>query len=290
MLQRMMRAGRMVDIGDCELYVSVLGEGLPLLILHGGPGLDHHGFGDYLDPLAGDGYQLVFVDERASGRSSRPDSATWTLSQMAADVPALARAMGLRRYAVLGHSYGAFVALQYAVDFPDEPEPVIISAGVPSSRYLESVAAALEAFEPQELRAQVAQSWEREPTVATPEEFAQLMHDQMPFHFADPRDPRIADFERRTSGTIYSPEILRVFADAGYGGIEVEDRLSEVKRPVLVLAGRHDRTCVPEGGKAIADGIPGAKFVVFEKSGHMMFVEETELYLLVMREFLNDLR
>jgi proline iminopeptidase len=289
MLQRMMRMGRMVDIGDCELYVSVLGEGLPLLILHGGPGLDHHGFGDYLDPLA-DSYQLVFVDERASGRSSRPDSATWTLPQMAADVPALARAMGFDRYAVLGHSYGAFVALQYAVDFPQEPGPVIISAGVPSSRYLESVAAALEAFEPQELRTQVAQSWEREPTVATPEDFAQLMHDQLPFHFADPRDPRIEDYERRTSETIYSPEILRVFADAGYGGIEVENRLAEVNRPLLVLAGRHDRTCVPEGGKAIADGIPGAKFVVFENSGHMMFVEETGLYVQVVRSFLDDLR
>jgi proline-specific peptidase len=283
----MARTGRMVDIGDCELYVSVLGQGFPLMILHGGPGLDHHAFGDYLDPLA-DAYQLVFVDERASGRSSRPDPATWTLAQMAADVPALARAMGLDRFGVLGHSYGAFVALQYAVDCPDDPGPVIVSAGLPSARYLENVTAALETFEPPELRAQVAQSWEREPTVSTAEEFAQLMHDQMPFHFADPRDSRLPDFERRTSGTVYSPEVLRVFADAGYGGIEVEDRLGEVNRPVLVLAGRHDRTCVPEGGKAIADGIPGAKFVVFEESAHMMFVEEPELYRQVVREFLNN--
>lgn len=280
----------MVDIGDCELYVSVLGEGFPVLILHGGPGLDHQEFGDYLDPLADHGYQLVLVDERASGRSSRPDSATWTLPQMAADVPALAQAMGFERYGVLGHSYGAFVALQYAVDFPRDTGPVIVSAGLASSRYLESVGAALEAFEPEELRAQVAASWEREPTVAIPEDFAQLMHDQLPFHFADPRDPRIEEYEFRTREAVYSPEVLRVFADAGYGGIEVESRLPSVTRPVLVLSGRHDRTCVPEGGKAIADGIPGAKFVVFEHSAHMMFVEEPELYLRVVREFLDDFR
>ena len=285
----MTRTGRLVDIGDCELYVSLLGEGFPILVLHGGPGLDHHEFGDYLDPLA-DRYQLILVDERASGRSSRPDSATWTLEQMAADVPALASAMGLDRYAVLGHSYGAFVALQYAVDFPHYSGPVIVSAGLPSSRYLESVTAALEAFEPQELRAQVAASWEREPTVATAADFAQLMHDQLPFHFADPRDPRIEDYEMRTREAIYSPEVLRVFAEAGYGGIEVEDRLGTVARPVLVLAGAHDRTCVPEGGKAIAAGIPGARFVLFEDSAHMMFVEEPELYLRVVREFLDDLR
>ncbi len=279
----------MVDIGDCELFVSVLGEGLPILILHGGPGLDHIEFADYLDALS-DEYQLVFVDERASGRSSRPDSSTWTLEQMAADVPALARAMGFERFAVLGHSYGAFVALQYAVDFPNDDIPVIVSAGLPSSRYLDNVNAALEAFEPEALRAQVAQSWEREATVATAEDFAQLMHDQLPFHFADPLDPRIADYEERTAEAIYSPEVLRVFADAGYGGIEVEERLSSVRHPVLVISGAHDRTCVPEGGKAIADGIPGAQFALFEHSAHMMFVEEQSRYLNVVREFLNDKR
>lgn len=65
-------ADMMVDVGDCELFVSVTGQGFPVLIFHGGPGLDHHAFGDYLDPLTED-YQLVFVDERASGRSARPD-------------------------------------------------------------------------------------------------------------------------------------------------------------------------------------------------------------------------
>ncbi|GIH10873.1 proline iminopeptidase [Rhizocola hellebori] len=282
----MTRAGRLIDIGDCELYVSVLGEGFPVLILHGGPGLDHHEFGEYLDPLA-DRYQLIFVDQRASGRSSRPDSATWTLSRMAADVPALARAMGLPRFAVLGHSYGAFVALQYAVDFPGDTGPVVVSGGLASSRYLENVAVHLATFEPRELREQVAQSWERESTVATPEDFAQLMHDQLPFHFADPRDPRIEEYERNTSETVYSPEILRVFAEAGYGGIEVEHRLSEIARPVLVLAGRHDRTCVPEGAQAIADGIPGAQLVVFEDSAHMTFVEEQPLYVRIVRDFLD---
>src|SRR5581483_3771650 len=154
----------------------------------------------------------------------------------------------------------------------------------------ENVNVALEAFEPEELRAQVAQSWEREATVETAEDFAQLMHDQLPFHFADPRDPRIEDYEFRTRESVYSPEVLRVFADAGYGGIEVEDKLGEVQRPVLVISGKHDRTCVPEGGKAIADGIPGARFVLFEHSAHMMFVEEADLYLKVVREFLDDLR
>jgi len=83
-------------------------------------------------------------------------------------------------------------------------------------RYLEVVDANLAAFEPAELREQVTASWAREPTVATQEEFAEIMRDQLPFHFADPRDPRIADYVRRTEDTVYAPEVLRVFSANGY--------------------------------------------------------------------------
>ena len=103
--------GRLVDIGDTRLYVVERGEGRPLIVLHGGPGLDHRVWGDYLDPLA-DMCRLILVDQRGQGRSDRGGEERWTLRRMAADVTLLARALGLNRYAVLGHSYGAFVALQ----------------------------------------------------------------------------------------------------------------------------------------------------------------------------------
>lgn len=277
--------GRLVDVGDTRLHVVEQGAGFPLLVLHGGPGLDHHEFADYLDPLA-DGHRLILVDQRAQGLSAPCDPATWTLRQMAADVVALARALGLGRYAVLGHSFGAFVALQWAVEFPDQPGPAIISSGVPSRRYLDRVEDNLKAFEPVELREQVAASWAREQEARTAEDVASLLHDQMPFHFADPRDPRIADFERRSEGSVYTADVLRHFSQAGYGDIDVEDRLGEVRRPVLVLAGRHDRVCAVEAALAIAAAIPGAKLVVFEHSAHMAYVEEPERYVEAVRSFL----
>jgi len=281
--------GRLVDVGDTQLHVVERGAGYPLFVLHGGPGLDHHEFADYLDPLA-DQYRLVLVDQRAQGLSAPCDPATWTLRQMAADVVALARALEAPRYAVLGHSFGAFVALQWAVEFPDEPGPAIISSGLPSSRYLDRIQDSLLAFEPAELRERVAASWAREQEVRTAEDVAALLHDQMPFHFADPLDPRIAEFERRSDGAVYSAEVLRQFSQAGYGGIDVEDRLGDVRRPVLVLAGRHDRTCVVDGARAIAGGIPGAALVVFEHSAHMAYVEEPERYVDAVRSFLAGSR
>jgi proline iminopeptidase len=277
-----------VEISDTRLYVDERGaDGLPLLIVHGGPSLDHHMFGDYLDPL-GDEFHLVLVDQRSQGRSDRAPVETWTLERMAADVGELAEAMGFDRYATLGHSYGAFVVLQQAVDQPGHAAATIVSSGAPAARWLAAVEENLASFEPVELREQVTQSWAREQTAQTAEEAEALLHDQLPFHFADPRDPRIAEFERRAAGVVHSPDVLRHFAVADYGGIEVEDRLGEVTQPVLVLAGRHDRTCVPEAGEAIAAGIPDAELVVFEQSGHMTFAEENEAYLAAVRGFLQS--
>ena len=278
-------SGRHVDIGDTRLYIVERGDGYPLLIFHGGPGVDHHSFGDYLDALA-DGYRLILVDQRSNGRSDRAPEETWTLQQMAADVGSLSRALGLEEYAVLGHSYGAFVVLQHAVDFPGDAAQTVVSSGIPSARFLEQIDQNLAAFQPVGLREQVTRSWERERYVQTQEDVAGLLHDQMPFQFADPHDPRIEDYERRTAGAIYSTDVLRRFASEEYGGIEVEDRLGDVTQPVLILAGRHDRTCSVKASEAIAEGVPQAELTVFESSGHMTFVEENDAYIRTVRDFL----
>jgi proline iminopeptidase len=278
--------GYHADIGDTRLYVVERGAGYPLFLVHGGPGLDHHMFGDYLDPLT-DEFRLILVDLRANGLSDPCPTKTWTLQQMARDLTLLADAMDLKKYAVLGHSYGAFVALQNAVDFPGKASQTIVSSGLPSAKYLATVWENLAKFEPVELREQVTKSWEREKAVETREEVGQLLHDQLPFQFGNPLDPRIAEFEKRTAGAINSAEVLRFFANADYGGIEAEDKLTNVTQPVLVLAGRGDRTCVVEGAEAMAKGLPHAELVIFENSGHMTYVEENEKYLDVVRSFLN---
>lgn len=278
--------GEYVAIGDTRLFVVERGRGDPIVILHGGPGLDHYMFGDYLDPLA-EQYRLIFVDQRSQGKSDRAPGDTWTIRQMASDVAALARSLQLDRYAVLGHSFGAMVALQNAVDFPGKAALSIISGGVPSADYLKVVDANLEKFEPVSLRAQVTSSWKREARARTQEDVASLLSDQMPFHFGDPLDPRIPDYERRTAGAVYAPDVLSHFARQEYGGIEVVDRLGDITHPVLVLAGRKDRTCGVGAAEAMASRIPEAELVVFEHSGHMTFVEENERYLSVVADFLQ---
>ena len=282
--------GRLVPAHDTNLFVVERGpEGaLPVLVLHGGPGLDHTMFGDYLDGLTSR-YRLVLIDGRAQGRSDRDsDPATWTLQQHASDVSAIAAALGVERYAVLGHSFGAFVALQHAADAPGAAVATVVSSGVPSAGFLDVVEQNLAAFEPEELREQVTSSWEREPHVQTEDECRQLITDQMPFHFADPRDPRIAELAAQTEHMRFSPEVLRATSLEGGGlEIEVEEHLTHVPQPVLACTGRSDRTCSPEASARIAELAPKGELHVFEKAGHMTYVESNEEYLQVVGDFLD---
>jgi proline iminopeptidase len=285
--------GRLVEVADTRLHVEERGEpsAFPLLVFHGGPGLDHTMFADYLDPLTDTGrYRLVLVDERACGRSDRTTPAqTWTLERMAQDVSDLAETLGVREgYATLGHSYGAFLVLQHAVDHPHEPRGTIVSAGMADARWLEEVERQLAAFEPVELREQVTESWARETEVETEDETSALMEDQLPFHFREPRGEALAEYRRRTAGLArYAPDVIRHFASQQYGGINVEHRLGKVTHPVLVLAGRHDRTCAVAASQDMARRLPNAELVVFEDSAHMTFAEEPERYLQAVQQFLD---
>jgi proline iminopeptidase len=277
----------LVDVGDTTLYVEERGAGpLALVVLHGGPGLDHTMFGSWLDPL-GERCRVLLVDERGGGRCGPSDPSTWTLERHAADVEALATALGLERYAVLGHSFGAFIALQHAVDFAGRPAATVVSGGMAHERFLEHVERELAAFEPVELREQVRLSWAREAHARTHEDVAALLADQLPFHFADPRDPRMGEMTEAMAEAVYAPDVLRAAANESYGGIDLEHRLGEVSQPVLVLAGRHDRTCSVEAAEAMAAILPDSELVVFEHSGHMTFVEENAAYLEAVGGFLD---
>lgn len=286
---RAMDSGRLVALPDTRLHVVTRGAGpLALFVLHGGPGLDHTEFGTWLDGL-GDVATLHLVDQRGQGRSDRMDPATLSVGRFAQDISELAQALGLERYAVLGHSYGAFVALRHAVEGDAALVASIISAGVPSARFMAGVPAALAAFEPEDLRASVAASWEREADARTEADVHAIMADQLPFHFADPRDPRIADVVAAMAGGWPSPDVLRWAADADGAELELEERLGSVTTPTLVLAGRHDRVTPAAASEAIAAGVPGAQLTVFEQSAHFAFVEEQAAYVAAVRGFLGAL-
>jgi pimeloyl-ACP methyl ester carboxylesterase len=206
------------------------------------------------------------------------------LERFAHDVSLLARTLELERYALLGHSFGAFITLRHAIERRDASH-YIISAGTASfTKTMPELQANLDAFEPVELREQVKQSWAMEPGVKSEEEAAKILSMQMPFHYSSPQSLGYRRYLEAGDRTVYAPDVLAYFATNEYA-IELEDRLGEVDKPTLVITGEYDRTCTPRAARDVAAGIRNAELVIIPGAGHMAFVEEPELYCDAVRSF-----
>jgi proline iminopeptidase len=261
-----------------NINVEEVGSGFPLIVLHGGPGLDHSMFRPYLDSL-GDEFRLLYVDERGQGRSERVDPTTLSLEVFARDVDLLAEALDLDSFALLGHSFGAIIATYHATELGTAAAYVISGGGDASEALDADVEASLEALG--NGRETIAASWEAEKMVETEEQLKQLLRDQMPFHFHGEPPPGYAE------ETVGAPEVLRYFANIGYGAFDYRPKLGSVRKPTLIVVGEHDRTTTPRAARVLHEGIPNSELVVIPDAGHMSFVEKSVPYLTPVRRFLS---
>jgi proline iminopeptidase len=236
-------------------------------------------FRPYLDPLA-DEFRLLYVDERGQGRSERVDPAALSLDVFARDVDLLAEALELERFALLGHSFGAIIATKHAIELGTAAAYVISGGGDSSANLMTDVEASLEALG--EGGTPIAESWEQEKSVQSEEELMELLRVQMPFHFACEPPPGYCE------DTIAAPDVLRHFANDGYGDFDFASDLGRVSTPTLVIVGEQDRTSPPRAARVLHEGIPGSKLVVVPEVGHMSFVESPEAYLGAVRPFLRE--
>jgi proline iminopeptidase len=276
-----------ITVDGVNIFVLSVGDerNYPLFLLHGGPGLDHTELWPWFDRMS-DQFRLLYVDLRGQGRSQRVDPATLSLSRFAADVTGLAEALGLERYAVLGHSFGSFVALAHAIE-QGGASHYIISGGTASfTKTAPEVEQNLATFEPIALREQVTESWALEAHAKTQEDVARLMAMQMPFHFATTESDAYRRFmEVEAKGqAIYSPEVLAYFATNAYA-IEYESQLNTIHSPTLIITGEQDRTCTPRASRDLHVGIPGSDLVTLPDAGHMTFIEQPGMYFAALRDF-----
>ncbi len=222
-------------IDDTELFYVKVGDGLPCLVMHGGLGGDHTCLHPWLDPM-GDALRLVYYDHRGNGRSGRPPMDTITFDLLCADADALRTQLGFERIGVLGLSFGGFIALEYALRFPDRLTHLILIGTAPAFDHGDEV-------ETNARRLGATNEMLAAMTVSPRDDAAlrRLMDVIGPlFYHADG-----AELARRHMGrTIWNAaanhrgnELLATF--------DVRPRLGEIRAPTLVLVGRDDFICPP---------------------------------------------
>lgn len=120
-----------VKTNGANLYCKIMGKGEPLIVVHGGPGLSMDYLLPGLEPLAKD-HLVIFYDQRGNGQSTGDiNKQTMNLEQFVNDLSAIQRHFNLLKTSLLGHSFGAYLALKYATEYPNLINKLIILNSIP---------------------------------------------------------------------------------------------------------------------------------------------------------------
>jgi proline iminopeptidase len=272
-----------MSVRDVSLFVKVAGHGYPLLLMHGGPGLDHISLLPFRR-LAGQ-FTLIFYDHRCNGRSNGVPVATMTWENLTADADALREKLGYDQWAVLGHSFGGHVALEYALRYPDSLSHLILMDTGGDTWWSQENAPELLArrgFSAETV--DIARRWchgQIEPHQMVP--YARKLAGAYEPHLS-PRHVPHALFMALRMKTRPEP-FLFGFTELCKGW-NVMDRLGEIDVPALVLAGRDDWMFPPEHQAMLAAGIPDARLAIIERAGHNPQDEQPAAVMDVVRNFL----
>ncbi|MEV4419874.1 alpha/beta hydrolase [Patulibacter sp. NPDC049589] len=273
-----------VEVPGGSLWTVTHGLGPPLVLCHGGPGLS-----DNLGPLASlidDEFRVHRFDQRGAGRSST--SGPFDVPTFVADLEVLRRHWGHDRWVVGGHSWGATLAVLYALAHPDRVDAVLYVAGTGIrwgwqeetrrhrlARLTDAERAELALLESQDhplspdaQRRVLRLMWQTD--FADPARAAEVLAREPLYAF--PRDPRV--FREVSASLKHELEG------------PVETSLRHLAAPVLVLHGDHDAD--PSRTRRVADLAPAGRFCEIERAGHSPWLEQPDAVGTAIRQFLSE--
>lgn len=278
-----------VAVPGGTVWVGVVGDlsaGLPLLTIHGGPGMSHV----YLAPLAdlADGRAVIFYDQLDAGRSDRPNlPENWRIERFLAEIDAIRAALGLERLALFGNSWGGTLAAAYGARQPAGLERLVLSSPlIHTETWLKDNAAYRAALPPETLAVM-----DRYEAMGETDDPAYL--DAVDLFYrrhlcrTDPWPAWVNRTFELLNESCYAGmwgpnEFTCTGVLSGYDG---RPGLAEIAVPTLVTCGAYDEA-TPESCRHFAAMIPGAELAVIEDASHMAFIERRDVYMARLRPFL----
>jgi proline iminopeptidase len=274
-----------VTINDNELNVEVLGDdNAPVIIAHHGGG----GIGSLEEPKStfgplSDHYRVIVFDARGCGRSE--GKPPFSHAQWADDVDGLRQWAGVDEIIVTGGSYGGFIAMEYAIAYPEHTRAMILRDTSADKSNLDR------AYENARSQTRIEINWDNfnrywHGEIHDDEDLKQRWADIIPLYDFDYNPEKSnADVENR----IYRHEAHNWCFLYNMPNYDLREQLPNVQCPTLVTVGRTDWVTPVSSAETIASLIPNSELVIFEHSGHSPQHEEFELFQKVMRDFLAKL-
>ncbi len=277
-----------IESDGADLFCRVVGEGKPLVVIHGS-GLSQEYLLPHLYPLADDRL-VIFYDQRGCGQSTGEINAgSINLPNLIVDIERIRESLHLDKISLLGHSWGGFLAMHYAIAHPESVEKLILSNSLPASS--EQRALYLEEYKKrtgphqQELSAMSATFEFQAGDPKTTERFYQTIFQTYCFH---PQNVGLLNLRMTPAVSIRGGKVYQVIRETIFKDpYNLHAALCALNIPTLVIHGDFD-PMPPITAQKIHESIAGSQFVLLKECGHFPFVEKTEEYLNFVNEFLRD--
>jgi len=270
-------------VNQVRLWYQVAGRssGEPVVFLHGGPGEGSQSFAALAGPALEPRLRMIYLDQRGSGRSERPWTNAYSTALLVEDLEQLRRLWNVPRLALIGHSFGTVVALEYAARYPDHVGHLVLAASAPDMpALLERQCDRLEATDPEAYRRAVAG---REAGASARcnsfaayegEEQHRRIYRNM---FPDPATEARVEAADHANGLRNTGELSGAIFSNGF----LAYRFAHPERltmPVLIIAGGADYQAVVEPQRALAARLPRGRIVEYPGAGHFMWAEQPERF------------
>lgn len=280
---------RMITAGGVAHWVRVVGEGgVPLVLLHGGPGGNavplEHSVGDALAKQS----TVVFYEQRGCGRSEQPPGpGTYTMTQLVADLEELRVALGFERIIPWGVSFGCLLAAEYAVAHPDRVESLILHAP-PIWGPLHPGPWALRPNAVDTVLSPAARTGLRQALSGLTDPTERLIASHQALGSSG-EDDRFVYFDPTNKPPDETPDMNMEMALAliGTERPELADELAATGLPTLVMIGLWDRHVGFDVARDLSDRLPGSVLRIFERSGHLIDEEQPTEYVQAITDFVQ---
>lgn len=276
-----------LSVNDTELFVNVMGEGEPLLILHGGPGLSHDYFLPHLEPLA-DHMKLILFDQRGMGRSSVDlDSTSFSMELLIEDIDALRQKLRLESIHLMGHSWGGIMAMHYAAHYPQNLSSLILCNSMPVTPDFDELL--VENFARIYQRQNMADLEHLQKKIDSGNRDIALQERYMQLHFRpsfyDTSD--VNKLHLNLSENFFKTQELLPYLASREESYRLLPKLKNFEAPALII--RSEIEAIPiESDRYLENILKNGKLISIDHAGHFPFIEKPEEFTKLILNFIRS--
>lgn len=280
-----------VSANNAKLFCRTIGKGSPLIVIHGGPGLSQDYLLPQLNALAANHF-VIFYDQRACGRSTGNISPeTINMATYLNDIEAVRKHFNLDKVSILGHSWGGFLGMQYAIAYPGSIEKLILSNSMSASsdEYYIFVMEWLRRVAPFQNE---INKLKNAPEFLAGDPDINEQYNRIIFrtYCYLPEKADLLNIKLSKTAILNGEKVREYMRKEIFEKcFDLYPALKKLKVPTLIIHGDAD-PILSSAAENIHLSIPGSKYILMEHCGHFPYVEVPETYFKHINDFLKDVK